>query len=624
MDGNCGYFLTHVPHVEDNEMLRAPQKAAYASVAEHFILKEKQTHALVILPTGVGKTGLMGLLPYGISKGRVLVITPQIVIKEHVSDSLDPDYPSNFWLKHGVFSAMSELPVLVEYDRDTTDEVLNLANIVVVNIQKLQSRLANSLINRVPEDFFDMIIVDEAHHSTANTWIDVLHYFFRSKVVKLTGTPYRSDGKPIVGEITYNYRLSAAMANGYVKSLESFVYLPENLMLTLDDNSEKEYSLEEIYDLGLRDAEWVSRTVAYSKSCSQSVVKRSIELLDDRLEGTELPLKILAVACSIKHAMQIKELYEAEGYPTTIMHSDLTQEEKTRAVSDIENHRVKAIVNVAMLGEGYDHKYLSVGAIFRPFRSQLPYEQFVGRLLRVIPDEENPSVKSNIAAVVSHRELGLDKLWNHYKKEIEAAKTIMTLKDLPLESFTRDDPKEGQGRDTSVGDAEDFGVGKIIVDPYVTTELIKKRKQEEAQELDKIKQLQSLLNISAEEAKKFVKQANSKSVLKRPDIYLKNKRSGIDHRIKEDLVPKLLVEFGISKETTSLSQSRLFKLGKYRWISSRGNNAAMLAIYITNALNDAVGGKRDEWQMGDWDLAEQKLDEIEEYLSKVLEDFSVK
>lgn len=624
MNGNNDYFLTHVPHVDENEMLRAPQKAAYASVAEHFILKAKQTHALVVLPTGVGKTGLMALLPYGMSQGRVLIITPQIVIKEHVSDSLDPDYHGNFWLKHGVFSNMSELPVLVEYDRDTTDEVLNLANIVVVNIQKLQSRLANSLINRVPEDFFDMVIVDEAHHSTADTWIDVLQYFSRAKVVKLTGTPYRSDGKPIVGEITYNYRLSAAMANGFVKSLESFVYIPEDLMLTLDDNSDKEYTLEEIYSLGLRDSEWVSRTVAYSKTCSQSVVERSIELLTDRLEGTELPLKILAVACSIKHAIQIKELYEAEGYPATIMHSDLTKQEKEKAVSDIESNRVKVIVNVAMLGEGYDHKYLSVGAIFRPFRSQLPYEQFVGRLLRVIPDDENPSPKTNIAAVVSHRELGLDKLWNHYKKEIEVAKTIITLKDLPLESFKDDDEKEGSKKDTSVGDAEDSGIGKIAVDAYVTTELIKKRRQEEAQELEKIKQLQSLLNISAEEARRFVKQASSKSVLKRPDIYLKNKRTGIDRRIKEDIVPRLLIEFEIPKEETSLSQLRLFKPSKYRWISSRGDNAAMLAIYITNVLNDTIGVKRDEWQMSDWDLAEQKLEEIEEYLSKVLEDFTAK
>ena len=50
----------------------------------------------MVLPTGVGKTGVMALLPYGISKGRVLIIAPQIVIKETVIDALNPILPNNF------------------------------------------------------------------------------------------------------------------------------------------------------------------------------------------------------------------------------------------------------------------------------------------------------------------------------------------------------------------------------------------------------------------------------------------------------------------------------------------------------------------------------------------------
>jgi len=42
-------------------------------------------------------------------------------------------------------------------------------------------------------------IIDEAHHSTASTWVECLQYFSHAKVVKLTGTPYRPDGEKIVG-----------------------------------------------------------------------------------------------------------------------------------------------------------------------------------------------------------------------------------------------------------------------------------------------------------------------------------------------------------------------------------------------------------------------------------------
>ena len=620
------YFYTHVPEIHENELLRTPQKIAYSRVFEHFIIKRSSTHAIVVLPTGVGKTGLMGLLPYGISNGRVLIITPQLVIKDHITDSLDPDYPGNFWLKHKVFKNMSDLPVLIEYDSKTSDEVLSLSNIVVVNIQKLQARLTMSLINRVSRDFFDMVIIDEAHHSTADSWIDVLRHFSRAKVVKLTGTPFRSDGKPILGEMIYEYKLGAAMANGYVKSLENFEYVPDKLLFTLDNDDDKEYTLDEILSMNLKDSDWISRTVAFSKDCSRSVVKKSVELLQNRIEySNSLPLKILAVACSIPHAEQIKELYEQEGLSTTIVHSELLKEEKDKALSDIENNRVSAVVNVAMLGEGYDHKYLSVGAIFRPFRHQLPYEQFVGRLLRIIPSEEKPNTTDNIAIIVAHKELNLGDLWNLYKEEMREADIIKQLEDLDLISdIPNNDDQTNREYNSDVGKAIEYGEGKLQVDSYITTELIKRRQKEEAEELAKIEGLQQLLNISAEEAKKLILQTKAKSLLRRPDVFVQLKKHAIDDRIKQNIVPKLLVDYGIEKTKRNLKDSRLFKDRKYSWISNnkKKNNAAMLAIYISNALNKLIGAKRDDWTISDWEIADQKLDEVEEYVTKVLEDFS--
>jgi len=69
-----------------------------------------------------------------------------------------------------------------------------------------------------------MIIIDEAHHSTANTWVSTTNYFKNAKVVKLTGTPIRTDGVELAGELVYKYKLSQAMAAGYVKSLRNFEY----------------------------------------------------------------------------------------------------------------------------------------------------------------------------------------------------------------------------------------------------------------------------------------------------------------------------------------------------------------------------------------------------------------
>ncbi|MFM9745600.1 helicase-related protein, partial [Streptomyces brasiliscabiei] len=90
---------------------------------------------------------------------------------------------------------------------------------------------------------------------------------------------------------------------------------------------------------------------------------------------------------------------------------DMDKNELNSKFNDIENNRVDVVVNVSMMGEGYDHKYFSVAAIFRPFRSPLPYEQFVGRILRIIPEG---NVSDNIGSVVAHKFLYLNKLWNYY------------------------------------------------------------------------------------------------------------------------------------------------------------------------------------------------------------------
>lgn len=625
------YFLTTTPNIDENDDLREPQKIAYSKAYDHIVRDKKTTHGIIILPTGVGKTGLMGLLPYGISNGRVLIITPQLVIKDSVIGSLDPDFPGNFWLDKKVFSKIDELPVLIEYEgKETKQEWLDEANIVIVNVQKLQSRLISSLINRVPSDFFDLIIIDEAHHSTASTWVETLEYFSNAKVIKLTGTPFRSDGEKIVGEIIYEYSLSAAMAHQYVKSLENFTYIPDQLYLTLDNDKSIQYTVQEILDMGLKDQDWISRTVAYSDECSEKVVIESINKLEQKLSSDNpIPHKIIAVACSIKHAEQISELYRKHGYECAIIHSDLDQTAKQQVLSDIENHRVKVVINVAMLGEGYDHPYLSVAAIFRPFRSLLPYAQFIGRVLRAIPSSYDPKAIDNIAEIVCHQDLNLDSLWQYYKQEIQESETIKYLAHLDLDEGSDEENTEKTTRnayDTSVGNAVERGQGSLIGDPYLDTQLIAQRKKEEEEELRNIQEIQRMLGITAEQARILIQQSKGlSSSIKRPDLYIKRRRKGIDARIREDIVPTLLNKFKIDKESDNLKNCRIFKGTKYFWIAQKyDNNAAMLAIYMNTWLKQSMGMKRDDWGPSDWDVAEKKLDQINEFLIKVLEDFTEK
>ncbi len=111
LEYNEHYFGTANPHIYGNDELREPQIQGYYKVYEHFIVRNKKnTHAIVVLPTGVGKTGLMGLLPFHICEGRALIITPQLTIKDTVVDSLDPENPESFWYKRKIFDRIDDPP----------------------------------------------------------------------------------------------------------------------------------------------------------------------------------------------------------------------------------------------------------------------------------------------------------------------------------------------------------------------------------------------------------------------------------------------------------------------------------------------------------------------------------
>lgn len=126
----------------------------------------------------------------------------------------------------------------------------------------------------------------------------------------------------------------------------------------LDKDDTRTYTVEQLLELGLRDEDWIRRSVAYSRECSESVVKESIKLLEEkRRDGSKVPHKIIAVACSIDHAEQIKQIYVENGYRAEVIHSRQVSEKQMEIKQNIENHRLDVIVQVAMLGERYAYPY---------------------------------------------------------------------------------------------------------------------------------------------------------------------------------------------------------------------------------------------------------------------------
>lgn len=105
----------------------------------------------------------------------------------------------------------------------------------------------------------------------------------------------------------------------------------------------------------------------------------------------------------------------------------------------------------------------------------------------------------------------------------------------------KDEHEESKGR---LGDASENGEGRLSIDPYLQTELIKKNNEERTERENKIKDLQKLLNINREEAQRVIDTSNSRnSSIKRSDLFFEAKRKDVDTMIREEIVPQLMIKF---------------------------------------------------------------------------------
>jgi len=418
MSDVSNYFMVTTPFIEGNKKLRSPQIKAHLKIKDYFS-NNPQGEALVVLPTGTGKSTLISIAPYGSAIGRVLIITPGLVTKKSVTDSLQLS-KNNIWVDYDIFLDPALIPVVTEYHKDMLPNSLYNSNFVITNVHKLtDSRYRDSLLTKVSADFFDMIIIDEAHHSVADSWQNVLTYFKEAKRLHLTGTPYRGDGQKLPGEKIHETSLAEVMRDKYVKGLRNKPLKSCDLFFTMPGSDEK-LSIEQVKDL--KDEEWVQKSIALSKDCTSGVIKESISELDKlKSLSPKVPHKIMAVACSILHAEEVATYYRQQGKETVIIHSNT--DDKDDAFSRIENHQCEVVVSVNMLMEGYDHKYLTILAIFRPYKSLNAFAQIVGRVLRAIPEKEivNHDIDNN-ALIIYHEGLGLNTLWEYFKKETQKSK----------------------------------------------------------------------------------------------------------------------------------------------------------------------------------------------------------
>ncbi|MGG4498439.1 DEAD/DEAH box helicase [Brevibacillus reuszeri] len=602
------YFMETPCFIEGNSKLRKPQIEAYLKIQSHFKASPHE-EALVVLPTGTGKSGLIAIAPFSVCAGRVLIITPGHVTKKSIAKTIEA-LDDNFWINTNILFDIQDNPVLIPFENDVLDSELNNANIIYTNVQRLNS--ANGLLSRVKSDHFDMIIIDEAHHAPADSWQRALRYFSTAKILHVTGTPYRGDGVRVPGKKIHETKLSEVMESRYVKWLRNKTIESEQITFYLEDGSI--ISIDEAKEL--KDEAWVQKSVAMSDVCSLEIIRRSIEALNQLKKlSPHVPHKIMASACSIKHAERLEQLYKSEGMNPVLIHSKMPRDDQDIKFQEIEQHKYNVVVNVDMMGEGYDHKYLTIAALFRPYKSLNRFAQVIGRILRAIPEDQITKYEvDNNAIVIYHDELGLDELWGYFKKEVEDIGRYSKVREIEFSDV------EYEKRETFYGQAVIQGESTESADSY--SEIIdfnyefEKAKNLILEETEaKRKELKSIGLDDDIIEETLEKMARKKIRAKSEEFnHIYNEKRPLERRkmIRKILTEKiqlvavdLLDEFNIEPKGNSLYDK--FKRVLPHYTKPTTNNDGVVVIYMNTKIKIRFAG-RDVMEIEDLISAQDYLE----------------
>jgi superfamily II DNA or RNA helicase len=207
-------FQTVQPNINGNPHIREPQRAAYQALLDFANNPEEiEREVGIVLPVGCGKSGTITLAPFAFRANRALVVAPGVPIAQQLAADFNPSDPRMFYQKcHVLNGAPYPEPVEIrgtEANRGDLDE----AHVVITNIQQLQGQ-GNRWLTTLPQDYFDLILFDEGHHSVAQTWETLKASFPAATIVNFSATPLRADGQRMAGRVLYSYPIFRAIQAG--------------------------------------------------------------------------------------------------------------------------------------------------------------------------------------------------------------------------------------------------------------------------------------------------------------------------------------------------------------------------------------------------------------------------
>ena len=321
--------------------LRPYQAEAKAAVFEQWDKGSLKT--LLVLPTGCGKTIVFAKVAEDcVRQGyRVLILAHRGELLEQAADKIKKS--TNL----GCATEKAEQTCLGSWFRITVGSV--------------QSMQREKRLSQFSEDYFNVIIIDEAHHCISDGYQKVLQHFPSAKVLGVTATPDRGDMRNLgefFASLAYEYTLPKAIREGYLSPIKAMT-----IPLQLD-----------LSGVSIQSGDFKAGDIATALDpYLHQIADEMMKYCRDRKTVVFLPL--------VKTSQKFKEILNEKGFKA----AEVNGESKDRAevLEAFDKGEYNVLCNSMLLTEGWDCPSVDCVIVLRPTKVRSLYSQMVGRGTRL-------------------------------------------------------------------------------------------------------------------------------------------------------------------------------------------------------------------------------------------------
>ena len=312
------------------------------------IRENNKTKALIISATGTGKTYLSAFDAKIFNPKKLLFVVHRLTIAKDALNTF-----------RNVFGNEKTLGLYSGENRELE------CDFVFSTIQTI-SKTAH--LKNFTKNYFEYIIIDETHRSSADSYQQLIEYFEPKFLLGMTATPERTDGNDIFKlfdhNIAYEIRLHRAMEE---EMLSSFHYYGVT-DLTIDNKE-------------------VDQLTDFNLLISSERVNRIIEKAN--FYGSDNGITRGLIFCSRKNeAIELSSLFNLKGYKTIALTGDSSEEERAKSIERIEtedlSEKLDYIFTVDIFNEGIDIPKINQIIMLRSTESSIIFIQQLGRGLRKV------------------------------------------------------------------------------------------------------------------------------------------------------------------------------------------------------------------------------------------------